>query len=387
MTAPHARLDGVVAGARRGAAPVGLAFWLTVAVSATASGQIFFTEAADPDVEWQRDLSSWAMQIAFSPDAKHLVLLHGKDGWQAVTTFDAANGAEVRELVNEDGIASAIAVSARGRLALAAAGHVDLLDLLSAKPVVDRFECAGCNVSVLAFSADGSKLAMQDARTVRERLLGIGVARILDLETQGVVELEAIAGPRGAVAFSRDGGRLLTAHTAYVDRAEMAGFKVWDTAGPRLEYSASFPGATMGAIATGAVDGAAFVAVNGHDGNIEMRDLMKETLLWSVPMIDNPFAGAAGLPTGVELAHVAIGGDGSFVVSYERPAESFASISVRGLPVRESGGIVVRRASDGSIVAVYDIPGVTALAASPNGKAFAFATPRQLPRLALVRAR
>ena len=386
MTArPHrVRFIGGAAVARR---PIGLALWLAVAAVAPARAQIVFHEASDPDIEWQRDLSSYAVHVAFSGDGEQVVLLHESDRWQAVTTFDVANGATVREqAVRLDGIARAIAVSANGRLAVAAPGHVDVFDLSSGQPVLDRFECAGCNISALAFSPDGSTLAMQDVRAPRERALGVGAARILDLETMRVAELEAIAGSRRAVSFSPDGGRLLTAHTAYLGAEEYLGFRVWATAGPRLLYTASFTASTMGAIGTGAVDGADFVAVNGNGGNIEMRDLTNEVLLWSVPMIPNPYAGAEGLRFGVELEHVAIAADGSFVVSYERPGDGVGSLSVRGVLVRESGGIVVRRGSDGGIIAVYDVPGVTALAVAPDSRTFAFATPRRLPRLALVRA-
>lgn len=116
-----------------------------------------------------------------------------------------------------------------------------------------------------------------------------------------------------------------------------------------------------------------------------MRDLTEETVLWSVPMIPNPFAGADGLRFGVELEHVTLAGDGAFVVSYERPSGG-GSMTIRRVLVSDSGGIVVRRARDGGIVAVYDVPGVTTLTAAPDGKSFAFTSSRLLPRLALVRA-
>ena len=96
--------------------------------------------------------------------------------------------------------------------------------------------------------------------------------------------------------------------------------------------------------------------------------------------------GADGLRFGVELEHVAIAGDGSFVVSYERPAGTGGSMTTRRVLVRDSGGIVVRRARDGRVVAVFDVPGVTTLAAAPDGKSFAFTSSKQLPRLALVSA-
>jgi hypothetical protein len=50
-------------------------------------------------------------------------------------------------------------------------------------------------------------------------------------------------------------------------------------------------------------------------------------------------------------------------VSYESPVDGNAA-----------GAIVLRRLQDGSVVAMYDVVGVSALALAPNGESFVYST-------------
>ena len=127
------------AAATRPAASIAL---LCALGAATASGQIVFHEASDPDIEWQRDLTSYAAELAYSGDGKHVILSHGGGGRHAVATFDAANGALVREqIVSPDVSTRATAVSSTGRLAVAAQDFIDVFDLSSGERSFDRFTC------------------------------------------------------------------------------------------------------------------------------------------------------------------------------------------------------------------------------------------------------
>jgi hypothetical protein len=336
-----------------------------------------FSITADaPDIEWRRDLSQHTSELGFSADGRYIVMLGGR----ALTLLDVAT-AQIAYEQPADWPNGVIAVSATDRLAGMVSNYIDLYELHSPQRI-DRLACPRCNFGVLAFSADGSRLAQQDKHSPYERMQRIGVARVIDLETMSVIELEAVTGAIAKVAFSRDGRRFLATHITHVGREEQLGYRVWDTADWSLQRTVALPGWTMGAIATGAVDRADFVAVHGNDGNIEMRDLGSDVVLWSVPMIPPVFAHWSSGMSDVELDRVAIAPNGSFVISHERPVPT----SSDHIMAREHGGLVIRRAEDGSILAVYDVPYLTRFAIAPDSKTFVYATPphRPLAHLALV---
>src|SRR5690606_37250541 len=91
------------------------------------------------------------------------------------------------------------------------------------------------------------------------------------------------------------------------------------------------------------------------------------------------FAPSDSWVIGTELNRVAIAPNGTFVVSYERPVAYDRA--------NKAGAIVVRRTRNGSILAVYDVPGLVDLAISSDSKAFVYTTDRSHPgpHAALVR--
>jgi hypothetical protein len=313
--------------------------------------------AQSPELVWQRDLTSWTYNLVFSADGSRLVAFHG----DTLSVIDAADAALVQEIRPKPPRGTrAMALSARDELAVTAGTYIDLYDLGSTVSL-DRIPCSACNrvIDGLAFSPDGRWLAFQDVADPMERARGIGAVRVLNLDSQRVaVELRGVGiGSIPTVAFSRDGQKLLASHVTGKD----VGFRVWDTSDWKVLLTKVVP--DMGSIATGAIRGAEFVAVYGNQGNVEMRDLNRDVVLWSVPMVRARFDSFSRTesPRQQQFGPVAVAPDGSFIVTYEG---------------RTSGGvegsIVVRRARDGTILAQYDVFDVTSMAIAPDSETFAF---------------
>jgi dipeptidyl aminopeptidase/acylaminoacyl peptidase len=87
-------------------------------------------------------------------------------------------------------------------------------------------------------------------------------------------------------------------------------------------------------------------------------------VLWSVPLVPPDGDGA---PSSANLDLVEIAPNGAFVLSYEAPKAYDAS----GLA---KGTLVIRRATDGEVEALYDSPRVSHLTIAPDGKTFAYST-------------
>ena len=65
----------------------------------------------------------------------------------------------------------------------------------------------------------------------------------------------------------------------------------------------------------------------------------------------------------MKLDLVAFAPSGELLLSYESPVDG-----------EEPGAIVLRRMADGSVVAMYDVVGVSALAVAPDGGSFVYST-------------
>jgi sugar lactone lactonase YvrE len=134
----------------------------------------------------------------------------------------------------------------------------------------------------------------------------------------------------------------------------------------------------LGVIATGVVGELGWVAIYGRAGAIELRTLSTNRAVWTAPLIAPQLAPATSTILGTELDRAVLAPDGSLVVTYESPRAHDPIGHV-------SGGIVVRSAADGRVIAVYDVYGVTGLAIAPDSRTFVYATGAREVHRALAR--
>jgi WD40 repeat protein len=343
---------------------------------------------------------------AFSSDGQLVAILPQSTGSDRLEIRSATDGALVYDIryPQELGLAYDIAMSPTGAIALGRHGVVNVYDrarpdvataMFESDPTVDMCRVAkNCRTSIgsLAFSPDGSLLAFQElsVSTLPVPSYDQGSVYVVEMATgRRVAKLTANTGRPTHVAFSRDGRRLVAMHYTDVMRRGPIGFRVWDTSSWKLLTEVTGLGKGFEPLAIGAVDGAAFAAVYAAaGGRIELRDVERDTVLWSVPLYSPQFERKPTMAGGEEptLDHVAIAPNGKFVVGYEGPGWMIN----RG-PLDEPdslgyfGAIVVRNTGDGSIVSTYDIRNVNTLAISPDSKTLLYSVGFHQTYVALAR--
>jgi WD40 repeat protein len=320
------------------------------------------------EVVWQvpgrrlRDeIAAWSID-AFSTDGK-LLAVGDATGVRILRTGD---GSAVRKLwpTFGDEFAYALAVSGQGAVAVGRVGKIELYPADDRLPPA-RHECAGaCGpVGAIAFSPDGSLLAFQGARGLADRRRGLGAVRVIDTRSgAAVADLDASAA-RARVRFSANGRRLLAAHATPFDERELNGVRAWDVADWRVMDD--LLGARRVPRAEGAIERAQFAATFEREGTLEIRDLITDGLVWSAPLVPPSFDSTGDAQASMKLRLVEIAPNGEFIVSYEAPATP---------GVATLGTIVIRRAAEGSVEAMYDVADVTAIAIAPDSKTFAYTT-------------
>ena len=307
-------------------------------------------------------ISAWAID-AFSTDGK-LVAIADATGVRIVR---AGDGVLVRKVWPgfSDETVYAVAVSKSGDVAV---GRVGKVELHPADPqrAGARYDCSGaCGpVGSVAFSPDGKLLAFQGARTLPDRRLGLGSVSVIDVRAgTAVAQLEASAA-RARVGFSVDGRRLVAATVTPFDEVERFGVRAWRIADWRI--ASNVAGTRSLGRSHGALPGVELAAAFERDGHLELRNLVTDAALWSVPLV--PPALESKTKTGAtRLRLVEIAPTGGFVLSYEAPEAS----AVAGPP---AGTLVIRTAADGAVQALYDARDVSALAIAPDGKTFLYTT-------------
>lgn len=307
------------------------------------------------------EIGAWSI-AAFSTDGK-LVAVGDETG---VRVLRASDGTFVRKIWPAFGNAFAysLAVSSAGAVAVGRVGNVEVHPADARLPS-QRYDCAGaCGpVGAAAFSPNGTLLAFQGARTLADRKRGLGGVRVVDLrDGRAVADLDA-SPARARVRFAANGRRLLAAHATPFDDSELYGVRAWTVADWKLMDD--LLGAKRVARAEGALERAQFAGTFERDGNLELRDMVSDGVVWSTPLVPPAFDVTGDAQALMKLRLVEISPNGELIVSYEAPAET-------GLATH--GTLVIRSALDGGVLAMYDVADVTSIAIAPDSKTFVYTT-------------
>jgi hypothetical protein len=302
--------------------------------------------------------SAWSL-AAFSTDGK-LVGVADEGGMRVYRALDGRLLRMYPAPFSTGQFAFSLALSSTGLVAMGRVGGLDIHELDStAEPL--KYHCSGiCGpISALAFSPNGALLAYQAARGALESTPG--VVNVVDLQKRAVVaELEASA-TRAGVIFDPDGRMLIAANVTRIDDTGTFGFRGWN-GGVEWRRVLDEPGAQ---VPSGSIGPFAFderVAAYSYDGRVELRELANGALVWAAPLVP-PGLDAVVDDSPMRLDLVAFARRGDLVLTYESPSSGAAP-----------GTLVFRRLSDGETVAMYDVPGVSALAVAPDGSSFVYST-------------
>ena len=303
------------------------------------------------------DSRVWSL-AAYSTDGK----LVGVSDDGGTRVYRARDGHFVRSFpapFSTGQFAYSLAISSTGFVAMGRVGGIEIHSLeRSVEPL--KLYCGGiCGpVSALAFAPSGGWLAYQAARGRREATPGL--VNIVDLRG-GVraAQLEASA-TRAGVLFADDTS-LLAANTTSIDDTGTFGVRRFDGAA-QWRRTGDVAGAQVppGSIGPFAFDER--VAAYARHGHVELRDVATGALSWSVPFVP-PGLDYAGDDSATTLELVAFVPRGELLLTFEAPVAG-------GAP----GALALRRMADGSVVAVYDVVGVSALAVAPDGGSFLYST-------------
>lgn len=338
-------------------------------------------EPAPPSIVWriagrEHDRNHVAQyRSSFSPDGRSIGIVNPS---RTVRLVNASDGSLIDRVPPESAqrLSYSMAIANTGRVAVGRQGSMEVYDVSRGGPV-PVFPCTdeACQPISLAFSPDGSLLAFDEVPMFPERRLSLGAVRVVDLEFDDPTHMKASTG-LARVSFSSGDGPAVS-RPASSESASGIGFRIWHTSDWQLPQTMLGRGWTVGSVpADSAEEPTTLVAVYATGTQIVMREFSNDRLLWAAPLIPPEFA--SGPARQSDLDRVELAPNGRFLIGYESPVASNPEESA-------AGAIVVRRAIDGAIVEVYDVPGVSDLAIAPDSKTFVYSTGMGRTHTALVR--
>jgi WD40 repeat protein len=303
-----------------------------------------------------------AAHNAFSPDGRYVAIHDGR----RVRVVEARSGKPVRDFSLDPSSVEpfSLAVSSTGGVALGLMGNAELFE--AGKGTVRHWCVGACGaITSIAFSPDERFLAFQGTRGLPEWRSGLGgVVSVVDLERGEPVSLDAVASI-AQVGFSADGRSFCAMSVTQLDDRQSFGVRVWNTSDWSVTRNIIGSKRTMRRVAP--LGSVPYAGVSMNEGHIEARDLATDRVLWSVPLVPPDVDGVPAAPESVNLDLVEIAPTAQFVLSYEAPKAYDATGQAKGV-------IVIRRAADGEVEALYDAPRVSDLAIAPDGRTFAYST-------------
>jgi hypothetical protein len=295
---------------------------------------------------------------AFSTDGK----LVGVSDDSGTRIYRARDGQVVRSFpapFSTGQFAYSLALSSTGLVAM---GRVGGIEIHSPEGAAEprKFYCGSiCGpVSALAFAPGGRWLAYQAARGRREPTPGL--VDVVDLHAgTRAARLEASA-TRAGVLFA-DNAALIAANTTAIDETGTFGVRRFDgTAQWQRTHDVAGAELPPGSVGPFAFDER--VAAYARAGNVELREVATGALLWAVPFVPPSLDSTPGdSATALELVTFVPGSE--LLLTFEAPVAG-----------NGPGALALRKMTDGSVVAVYDVSGVSAIAAAPDGDSFVYST-------------
>jgi WD40 repeat protein len=246
--------------------------------------------------------------------------------------------------------------------------------------------------SSLAFSPDGRLLVVGRHSTVGGFAKN-GTPMVIDFDAKTISEVAGSSSARSQIEFSADGksavistckgtSRRFTSNNkpriAWENLCEYQSYSAlaWAVRGDEFFERGYFEFQHLSSLPSGKQ-----VLIVARDRSVELRELASDLLLWSAPLTPSPeLSSVEGRIETTALRASALSPDGTWLVTYEVESARFE----KDTPWIDKGYLVVRRGTDGAVLARYAASDVANLLVTPDGKNFVYTTDSNQTFVAMV---